>query len=191
MVTNESAVLLLNSDFTPIRVIEWKRAVCLLLDQKVIVVSQYADRFIRSSKISLPWPSTIALKTYAKIFCKAKLSKTNIILRDKYTCCYCGFNANEISEQPSLKRLTIDHIVPKVRSKSGIVISPIFNRCVRLNSWQNLVTACSSCNNRKGAKLPAEAGMKLLRKPQEPTRLQLVKTFLKFKKIPQEWEDFI
>ena len=36
------------------------------------------------------------------------------------------------------------------------------------NAWSNVVTACSSCNTRKGNLLPEEAGMHPLRPPFEP-----------------------
>jgi len=32
-------------------------------------------------------------------------------------------------------------------------------------AWENLVTCCHDCNNRKGNRTPEEAGMKLLRLP--------------------------
>ncbi|HEY4213713.1 MAG TPA: HNH endonuclease [Steroidobacteraceae bacterium] len=36
------------------------------------------------------------------------------------------------------------------------------------NEWTNVVTACSSCNTRKGSHLPDEIGMHPLRAPVEP-----------------------
>ena len=56
--------------------------------------------------------------------------------------------------------LTRDHIVPV--SKGGG------------NSWENVVTACSPCNNRKGNHLPAEVGMHPLHAPHEPNYVELV-----------------
>jgi 5-methylcytosine-specific restriction endonuclease McrA len=49
----------------------------------------------------------------------------------------------------------VDHVVPKSRGGE--------------NTWLNLVTCCSSCNRTKDNKTPDEAGMKLLKKPYEPT----------------------
>src|SRR5687767_10570718 len=45
------AVLLLNADFTPIKVLPWQRAMVLLLEEKVQVVSAYAGRAIRSATL--------------------------------------------------------------------------------------------------------------------------------------------
>jgi hypothetical protein len=50
--------------------------------------------------------------------------------------------------------LTRDHVIPQSRGGS--------------NEWTNVVTACSSCNTRKGSRLPAEIGMYPLRTPMEP-----------------------
>lgn len=38
-----------------------------------------------------------------------------------------------------------------------------------INSWQNLVTACMSCNQRKGDKSLQHLGWKLPQSPREPT----------------------
>jgi hypothetical protein len=37
-----------------------------------------------------------------------------------------------------------------------------------------VVTSCSPCNNRKGNRLPGEAGMRLLTDPTEPNHVHLV-----------------
>lgn len=57
-------------------------------------------------------------------------------------CCYCGKEGVSVE---------IEHIYP--RSKGGT------------DAWQNLTLACKPCNDRKGARTPDEAGMKLLVKP--------------------------
>jgi hypothetical protein len=42
-----------------------------------------------------------------------------------------------------------------------------------VNSWQNLVTACMTCNQRKGDKSLQHLGWKLPKVPEEPTPQQL------------------
>jgi hypothetical protein len=42
------------------------------------------------------------------------------------------------------------------------------------NSWHNVVTACSPCNNRKGNHLPDAVGMFPLHAPSEPNYVELV-----------------
>lgn len=43
-----------------------------------------------------------------------------------------------------------------------------------MNSWENVVTACSPCNNRKGSHLPGEVGMHPAHPPLEPNYVELV-----------------
>lgn len=52
--------------------------------------------------------------------------------RDNFTCQYCGLHADE-------GELQIDHIIPVSRGGT--------------NNINNLVTSCSACNKKKGAKL--------------------------------------
>ena len=75
------------------------------------------------------------------------------MLRDLHICQYCG-------ETPGRQELTVDHVIP--RSRGGV------------HSWQNLVTACKRCNQKKGSLLPDEAMMQLIRKPFEPSYVALV-----------------
>lgn len=67
--------------------------------------------------------------------------------RDHHMCAYCG-------ETFHSKDLTRDHVKPKSRGGD--------------NGWMNLVTACTSCNNRKDSKTPEEARMELLYLPYIP-----------------------
>ena len=185
---SESPVLLLNADYTPIRVIEWQRAICMVLDKKVTVISQRPNKLIRSARTSFPWPSTVALKKYVKNFGEARLSRRNIFLRDRYRCCYCGSSPIDAENFISL---TADHVTPRTKSEKGLVPSPFYNKKVAVNSWYNLVTACSKCNNRKGAKTVEAAGMNLMIQPKKPTRLQLMKIFWSFREVPDDWKNFL
>lgn len=71
--------------------------------------------------------------------------------RDRHVCAYCG-------EMSARERLTRDHIVP--RSRNG------------KDTWTNVVSACRSCNHRKGAHTPEEAHMPLLYLPYAPCRYE-------------------
>jgi hypothetical protein len=75
------------------------------------------------------------------------LTRARVLRRDNWICQYCGV------KQP-LKELTVDHVLPKSRGGE--------------NSWENLTTACFTCNNQKGNRTPEEAGMKLLSIPGPP-----------------------
>jgi hypothetical protein len=50
--------------------------------------------------------------------------------------------------------LTLDHIMPRHRGGP--------------HTWENLVSACRTCNHRKGGRTPEEARMRLRRQPFQP-----------------------
>jgi 5-methylcytosine-specific restriction endonuclease McrA len=76
------------------------------------------------------------------------LNNKYLFKRDKYICAYCGHNYNK-------GQLTRDHIIPS--AKGGP------------NKWENVVTACKSCNQWKADKTLKEAGLELLYVPYTPT----------------------
>ena len=82
-------------------------------------------------------PSVIALKSFIKPSENPNFTRFNVFLRDKFTCQYCG----------DKKDLTFDHLLPK--SKGGVT------------DWENVVTACSTCNVKKGGKLYDKCDLKL------------------------------
>jgi len=81
-----------------------------------------------------------------------KFNKRNLMTRDGHRCQYCGG-----VDAP----LTIDHVFPRSRRSN---LHPNGGP----TTWQNCVTACISCNLRKGSHTPEEAGMGLLSKPGPP-----------------------
>jgi 5-methylcytosine-specific restriction endonuclease McrA len=138
-------VLLLNQSYQPLMVIGAKRALILLLTEKVEAIENYTE-FIHSMYFKMPLPSVIRLRDYAR-FAKKEivLSRKNILKRDNHICQYCGAHST---------RLTIDHIIP--RQKGGP------------DTWENLVTACVQCNTQKGHKSVSEAKMELQSSPRKP-----------------------
>jgi hypothetical protein len=78
-------------------------------------------------------------------------SKYLLLVRDGYRCQYCG--------NDDINMLTFDHVVP--RCQGGVT------------SWENALTACFTCNQKKGGRTPEQANMRLLREPFTPTRQQL------------------
>lgn len=81
---------------------------------------------------------------------RVELPLTNPLLfrRDRHTCAYCG-------DQFGAKDLSCDHIVPRVQGGADV--------------WTNVVTACRSCNQRKGGRRPEQTrGMQLLFVPYAP-----------------------
>jgi hypothetical protein len=79
------------------------------------------------------------------------LSNRELFLRDRHHCAYCGAEFNSA-------RLTRDHIKPI--SQGGA------------DTWMNVVTACRSCNQRKGGHTPEQARMLLLFAPYVPNKAE-------------------
>lgn len=151
--------LALNASFEPLTIVPVRRAIRLVLDGKAEILEHDGDRRFHSERYSVPAPTVIRLVRYVHVPRRFRRQVTNTFLfaRDDYTCMYCGRHRSELRARQFLTR---DHILP--RSRGGG------------NSWDNVVTSCSPCNNRKGGRLPAEAGMRLLTVPREPDYVHLV-----------------
>ena len=116
---------------------------------RVSVLSHY-DRLIRSPGRELQLPSVVALKQYVPQERRPPFTRFNLFLRDRFTCQYCNITA-------PTQELTFDHVVP--RSRGG------------RTSWDNIATACTRCNLKKGSRLPHECGMHPANKPHQPQPL--------------------
>lgn len=115
----------------------------------------------------MPFPSIVRLSFYVRVpYKKIVLSRKNIIRRDGHQCQYCG--RGDVT-------LTVDHVIPK--SKGGN------------DSWENLVAACVSCNNRKGDRTPSEAGVKLRRKPIRPSHVMFIRHFVGI--VDDNWKPYL
>ena len=152
-------VLALNASFEPLTILPIKRALRLVIDEKAEILEVDEGRVFHSERRALDCPSVIRLKRFVHVPRKFRRQVTNTFLfaRDSYKCQYCGRHRTELRGREFLTR---DHVVPI--SRGG------------LNIWQNVVTACSPCNNRKGSHLSAELGMIPLHAPHEPNYVELV-----------------
>lgn len=152
--------VVLNSTYEPISITSSKRALILIAKGKAVVVEEYPDMEIKSATTTFSVPSVVALKTYVKgrrIFrTAASLTQKNLFARDNYTCQYCNRHKSQLRHNEFLTR---DHVHPQ--DKGG------------QNTWENLVTACSTCNNKKANYFLAETGMKLLKAPTVPSLFEL------------------
>jgi 5-methylcytosine-specific restriction endonuclease McrA len=149
-------VLLLNQSYEPMMVIGAKRAILLILSEKVDTVENYTEK-VHAACFSMLLPSVIRLKHYARFKKKEiVLSRKNILKRDNHVCQYCGVRS---------KPMTIDHVVPR---RNG---GP--------DTWENLVTACVPCNTRKGHHLPREANMHPISTPRKPSVILHLQKFVK------------
>lgn len=151
MITSAS-VLVLNASYEPLHVCNVRRAVTMLI-KGVAVCEEEAGEVLHSATVELPLPDVIRLKSYVKIpRRKRSFSRKHVFLRDQHICQYCA-RLFPVSE------LTVDHVVP--RSRGGVY------------SWENIVTACKSCNTAKGDRTPEEAYMPLLNEPKSPSVLHM------------------
>ncbi len=151
--------LALNASFEPLTMLPLRRALRLVLDRKAEILEVDESRVFRSERTELPAPIVIRLVRYVHVPRKFRRQVTNTFLfaRDRYTCQYCGRHARELKGRAFLTR---DHVIPLSRGGE--------------NTWTNVVTACSPCNNRKGNRLPEEVGMQPANPPVEPNHVELV-----------------
>ncbi len=165
--------LVLNADYRPLSYYplslwSWQDSIKSVFLDRVVIVSNY-DRVIRSPSFSMRLPSVIALKNFIKPQSNPNFTRFNVFLRDKFACQYCG----------SSEELTFDHLLP--RSKGGTTI------------WDNVVTACSSCNVKKGGRLISNCEMILNQKPYKPTTEDLHKNGKNFPPnfLHKSWMDYL
>jgi len=146
--------LVLNADFQPLSYFplslwSWQDTIKAVFLDRVNVVSEY-DRVVHSPGTVMHVPSVISLKHYVPATRRPAFTRFNVFLRDRFACQYCA------QSQPA-EELTFDHVIP--RSRGG------------RTTWDNVVTACTICNLRKGSKLPRECGMVPMTRPAAPTEL--------------------
>lgn len=145
--------LALNASFEPLTMVPVRRALRLVIEGKAEIVESDGDRPVRSARLSVPRPAVIRLVKFIHVPRKFRRQVTNTFLfaRDEYRCQFCGRTGAEFRTRECLTR---DHLIPLSRGGTNV--------------WTNVVTACSTCNTRKGNRLPEECGMHPLRHPVEP-----------------------
>ncbi|HEX6749951.1 MAG TPA: HNH endonuclease [Longimicrobium sp.] len=136
-----------------------ERALRLVIDRKAEVLEADDARIFRSARDQIAAPLVIRLKRFIHVPRRFRRQVTNTFLfaRDGYRCQYCGRHRGGLRGREFLTR---DHVVPMSRGGD--------------NTWENVVTACSPCNNRKASHLPEECGMHLMKHPHEPNYVELV-----------------
>jgi 5-methylcytosine-specific restriction endonuclease McrA len=154
--------LALNASYEPLVVIPAARAVRLVLENRAEIVEADPVRRMRSAGAELPYPAVIRLARYVRVPRTLRRGVTNTLLmaRDGYACGYCGRHRSELRPREFLTR---DHIVPQSRCRAH-GIDP--------NTWDNVVAACTTCNNAKGdlplAEFTRRTGRTLRVNPTEP-----------------------
>jgi 5-methylcytosine-specific restriction endonuclease McrA len=153
--------LLINADglpvsLLPISAVSWKEAILYMYHDKCDVLEWYDDWMVHSARWETAVPAVIMLKNYLRRNNEVRFSKSNIYLRDSYSCLYCSARVNN-------NTATMDHVVQL--SKGG------------KTTWENIATACSPCNTRKEDKMH----MKPMYQPYKPGYYELVR---KRKQLP-------
>ncbi|GAB3796933.1 HNH endonuclease [Micromonospora zhanjiangensis] len=138
------AVLVINADLGPLHKVSVKHAIRMLCRRVAEIHEAEPDRLIGI----YPMPRVVRLVRYVvtrwRFSSGPAWSRSGVLARDDRRCAYCAAAAS-----------TVDHVLP--RSRGG------------RNTWKNTVAACYGCNQRKGDRTPAEAGMPLRREPAVPT----------------------
>lgn len=141
-----------------------------------------AERVMPLSGASLVLPEIIVCSEYRGMGFRVNnrhrpsFSRRNLFLRDRCICQFCGRKFKP-------EDMNMDHVIPK--SKGGEA------------TWQNIVLSCIPCNNRKKNRTPAEAGMKLIRQPFQPTQEDININPIERLKLrirsrpPKTWTQFI
>jgi 5-methylcytosine-specific restriction endonuclease McrA len=164
--------LLLNATYEPLRVVNWKKAITLLWQGKVEVLEVH-DKEIHGFSITIKLPSVIRLLNLIRIrdaHRSVKFSRANIFARDKHRCQYCGTKGRT-------EELTFDHVIPTSRGGR--------------KAWENIVTACIRCNNRKSGRTPEEARMRLIKLPTKPAWNPTLTITIGLKTLPGGWRDYL
>ncbi|NUP05969.1 MAG: HNH endonuclease [Polyangiaceae bacterium] len=161
--------LLLTPWMTPCRVIPWQRAVVLSFLGKVEVVEEY-DVTIAAPSLTIRAPAVVRQRRATTVRAKRpSFSRTNVFVRDGFTCQYCR-------EVKTAAELNLDHVLP--RSRGGVT------------AWENIVTSCYACNQRKAGRTPEEAKMSLPRRPFRPTSLPSIAPVGTTGDTPAEWQAY-
>jgi hypothetical protein len=181
-----SNVLVLNRSYIPVNITTVRRAFILLYQELAKVVGKEFETFdfqswselaeaANEDHISLVdglirVPRVVVLTAFDRIPKRIiRFSRLNIYLRDKNTCQYCR-------KEKKRADLNLDHVIPRTQGGK--------------TTWENVVACCLRCNHVKGGRRPAEAGMKLARKPIRPKWTPFIEFSLKQIKY-HEWKPFL
>lgn len=164
--------LLLNAGFEPLRIVSWKRAFILIFQNKVEILEEYSACIATVSR-RFNVPAVIRLNRWVNLKRQSpiiRFSRANLYARDNYRCQYCQRYFPE-------QELTLDHVLPVVRGGR--------------KTWENILTACIRCNQKKGHRTPEEAGLKPLSRPLAPKWLPGMVGSLKMRAAPDVWVRYL
>jgi 5-methylcytosine-specific restriction endonuclease McrA len=164
----------------PHGIITWQNAIVLLFEEKIDVLESYeataasaGNHYEGRDPIVVDIPAVVRLHKMDKDKMHKggiKFSRRNVYARDHHRCCYCG-------KRKEPRELNYDHVLP--RSKGG------------KTTWENIVTACLDCNERKDNRTPEQAGMRMLFKPHRPEKLDAQPCLVDIRRAPEIWLPYI
>ncbi len=169
-------VLVLNRDYSPLTMVAWDRAVCLLWQGRAQTIEEDETIIISSPNWETYRPLVVIIDDYVKI---KKMPNNRVVrrvmfARDNWECQYCS--------KPITPRTgTIDHVKPRSAFlKEG--------RSARdAHTWDNVVSACSKCNLKKADRLPHEVRMYPKKTPKIPNFVQTYWAGKKYHPIQREY----
>ena len=173
--------LVLDQGFQPHRIVSWQRAVALLFQQKVELLDTYDEPLMtpeqacraeeRGWTFALKVPAVVRLLQRVRRKKAVRFSRINVLTRDDWTCQYCGVRL-------PTRKLNYDHVIP--RSQGGKTV------------WENIVSACYPCNDRKRDRTPEQARMHLRKPPMRPKSLPVVAFHVDANDtLPEVWRNWI
>lgn len=143
-----NSVVVFSKNYLPMARINLRRAAVLLVSERAepMQLSDEVAGRLRSPNLILEIPTQIRMRVgdSDRTWKPPSVTRHEVLKRDQHRCQYCG----------SKRRLTLDHVLPQSRGGR--------------HTWNNVVTACEPCNQRKAARTPEEAKMLLLRQPKAP-----------------------
>jgi len=159
--------LVIDTSYMAKSIITTERAFVISYKGNAEILATHPESFkLVNPELDIKKPSIIRVFKYVNNHVqKVPLTRVNIYKRDNYQCVYCG--------NDNVKSLTIDHVIPQ--SKGGP------------NTWDNLVTACKTCNGEKADLTLKEYGKKIPH-PKRPHYLMLMK---QLDYIPEEWKPYL
>lgn len=157
--------IVLNSSMEFIHITDdWYSGVNLLARGKVTPLYSY-EQSARSEKETFLIPAVVVLRSYVHLGRRRQLftapTKRNILIRDNFTCAYCG-------KALGMSSCHRDHVQPVSRGGRDVI--------------ENVVSSCGPCNWNKADRTPAEAGMKLNIQPRALTDEERLSVLVKTSK---------
>lgn len=169
------AILKLDIAGLPVNWIGWEQAAELYLSERVLWDLGTPTRFHggtgrngRRSFLDIAPIVSVAGRHRGNGGLTLALNNETLFRRDRQVCLYCGTRF-----KPAL--LTRDHVVPRCQDGADV--------------WENVVTACKSCNEEKGGRTPKQAGMELLAVPYAPNQAEML--ILRNRRILADQNDYL